>query len=153
MNAHVNLRKEKCCAYKTCLFSVATVHGQIFSWTCQKVMKTTTQWILSLKRTCSHIGIKSGVSLLLVLRGHLKKSTLIFSGYWKWSIFIWRFPGHYHLFLYSMRSKYQSCYFKPQEKIVTEGITTTAYIIIVKSIFFSVLWFVNECTFSWFDLC
>lgn len=78
--SHQSEKRKKCCAHKILLFSVATIHGQSFSWTYQKVMKNTTPWILSLKRTCSHFGIKSGISFLLVLRGHLKNSTLIFSG-------------------------------------------------------------------------
>lgn len=72
--------KKKSCAYKAHLFSVATLHGQSFSWTYQKVMKNTTPRILSLKRTCQ-IGIKSGISLLLVLREHLTNSTQFFFGY------------------------------------------------------------------------
>lgn len=92
MNHHIWEKKKKLCFLNVFIFL-----WQLFLdkssprpiWNSWKTLHT--PWILSLKRTYSHIGRRSSISCLLVLRGHLKKSILIFSVLGKWNIVIWNF--------------------------------------------------------------
>lgn len=122
---------------------MASVHGQNFSWTYQKVIKKNTRWILSFKRTSSHISLKSGISLLLLQREQTKNYTIFFQAsenrIFSFRAFLATILSLYvyiHISIHIMRLEYQTCYFKTQGKTMTEGFTITVDILVVNSSFF-----------------